>query len=225
MRVEPAASVQGGVALPGDKSISHRAVLIGAIGDGETRIAGFGHSGDTGSTIAAVRALGVEVEEAGDDVRIDGRGLRGLQAPAQPIDCGNAGTLVRLLTGILAGQSGQRFELTGDESLRRRPMGRIAEPLTAMGASVGTEDGRLPLTVADGTLRAIRYELPVASAQVKSCVLFAGLYAQGGSTAVVERVPTRDHTERLLRAAGARVESAPGVVEVWPAERLQPLRL
>jgi 3-phosphoshikimate 1-carboxyvinyltransferase len=225
MKIEPAASVQGGVALPGDKSISHRAVLIGAIADGETRITGFGHSGDTGSTIAAVRALGVEVEERGDDVHVRGRGLRALQAPATPIDCGNAGTLVRLLTGILAGQQGQRFELTGDESLRRRPMGRIAEPLRAMGASVDTQDGHLPLTVANGTLHPIRYELPVASAQVKSCVLFAGLYAQRGSTAVVERVPTRDHTERLLRAAGARVQSAPGIVEVWPAERLAPLRL
>jgi 3-phosphoshikimate 1-carboxyvinyltransferase len=225
MRVEPAASVQGGAALPGDKSISHRAVLIGAIAEGESRIADFGRSGDTESTIAAVRGLGVEVEEAGDEVRVRGEGLRGLRAPGTPIDCGNAGTLARLLPGILAGQVGERFELTGDESLRSRPMGRIAEPLAAMGAGVETDGGRLPVEIDARALHAIRYELPVASAQVKSCVLLAGLYAADGPTAVVERVPTRDHTERLLRAAGARVQAARGVVEVWPAQRLEPLRL
>jgi 3-phosphoshikimate 1-carboxyvinyltransferase len=225
MRIEPAASVQGGVALPGDKSISHRAVLIGAIADGESRIGGFGRSGDTESTIAAVRALGVEVDEADDELRVRGAGLRGLRAPAEPLDCGNAGTLARLLAGILAGQHGQQFELTGDESLRSRPMGRIAEPLVAMGAGVETDGGRLPLGIDARPLRPIRYELPVTSAQVKSCVLLAGLYADDGPTAVVEPVPTRDHTERLLRAAGARVSSSPGLVEVWPADRLEPLAL
>ena len=225
MRIEPAASLQGGVALPGDKSISHRAVLLGAIADGESQIAGFGRSGDTESTIAAVRALGVEVDEAGDDLRVHGVGLRGLRSPGAPIDAGNAGTLVRLAAGILAGQQGQRFELTGDESLRRRPMGRIAEPLAAMGARIETDDGRLPLRVEGGVLHAISYELPVASAQVKSCVLLAGLYAEGGPTAVIEPVATRDHTERLLRAAGARVTSRPGRVEIQPADRLEPLRL
>jgi 3-phosphoshikimate 1-carboxyvinyltransferase len=224
MKVRPASSVQGGVALPGDKSISHRAVLIGAVADGESRIAGFGRSGDSESTIAAVRALGVEVEGPGDEVLVRGAGLRGLRAPAEPIDCGNAGTLARLLPGILAGQPGQQFELTGDESLRTRPMGRVAEPLAAMGAGVETEDGRLPLRIEARPLRAVRYELPVASAQVKSCVLLAGLYAEDGPTTVVEPVPTRDHTERMLRAAGARVQSAPGQVEVWPVERLDPLR-
>jgi len=224
MRVEPAASVQGGVALPGDKSISHRAVLVGAIAEGESRITGFGRSADTESTIAAVRALGVEVEEDGDVIRVQGAGLRGLRAPGSPIDCGNAGTLARLLPGILAGQRGQQFELTGDESLRSRPMGRIAEPLAAMGAGVETEDGRLPLRIEARPLRPVRYELPVASAQVKSCVLLAGLYAEDGPTTVVEPVPTRDHTERMLRAAGARVQAGPGQVEVWPAERLDPLR-
>jgi 3-phosphoshikimate 1-carboxyvinyltransferase len=223
--VEPAASVQGGIALPGDKSISHRAVLIGGIADGESRIGGFGASGDTGSTVEAVRALGVDVEEAGGDLRVRGVGLRGLRAPGAAIDCGNAGTLVRLLTGILAGQEGQRFELTGDESLSSRPMGRIADPLAAMGAEIDTDDGRLPLSVEGRPLHAIRYELPVASAQVKSCVLLAGLYADGGPTTVVEPVATRDHTERMLRAAGARLESRAGTVEIWPAERLEPLRL
>jgi 3-phosphoshikimate 1-carboxyvinyltransferase len=225
MNVQPAASVQGGVALPGDKSISHRAVLIGAVAEGESRIGGFGRSQDTESTIAAVRALGVEVEQAGDDVRVLGAGLRCLRAPAEPIDCGNAGTLVRLLAGILAGQRGQQFELTGDDSLRGRPMDRIAKPLAAMGAGVETDGGRLPLGVDARPLHAIRYELPVASAQVKSCVLLAGVYAEDGPTTVVEPVPTRDHTERLLRAAGARVQATAGVVEVWPADRLEPLQL
>jgi 3-phosphoshikimate 1-carboxyvinyltransferase len=223
--VEPAASVQGGVALPGDKSISHRAVLVGAIAEGETIVTGFGRSGDTESTVAAVRALGVEVAEEGDKLRIAGAGLRGLQPPADPIDCGNAGTLARLLPGILAGQRGRRFDLVGDESLSSRPMRRIADPLMRMGAGVETHGGKLPLGVEARPLRPIRYELPVASAQVKSCVLLAGLYAGDGPTAVVEPTATRDHTERMLRSAGARVRSEPGGVEVWPAARLEPLRL
>jgi 3-phosphoshikimate 1-carboxyvinyltransferase len=225
MKVEPASSVQGGVSVPGDKSISHRAVLVGAIADGESRISGFGRGADTESTVAAVRALGVEVIEDGDELRVGGLGLRGLCEPAGPIDCGNAGTLVRLVAGILAGQEGRRFELIGDESLSTRPMGRIAEPLSQMGAAVEAVGGCLPLRIEGRPLRPIRYELPVASAQVKSCVLLAGLYAQEGATAVVERVPTRDHTERLLRSAGAAVRAAPGLVEVQPAERLEPLRL
>ena len=204
--------------------MSHRAVLIGAIADGESGITGFGRSGDTESTIAAVRALGIEVEEVGDELLVRGAGLRGLRAPVEPIDCGNAGTLARLLPGILAGQHGQQFELTGDESLRSRPMGRVSAPLVAMGAAVETEDGRLPLGIDGRALRRIRYELPVASAQVKSCVLLAGLYAEDGPTTVVEPAPTRDHTERMLRAAGAQVQSSPGLVEVWPAGRLDPLR-
>jgi 3-phosphoshikimate 1-carboxyvinyltransferase len=225
MRIEPAASVQGGLAVPGDKSISHRAVLIGAIADGESAIEGFGRSADTEATIAAVRALGVEVGDGGDTVRVTGVGLRGVREPGGPIDCGNAGTLVRLVSGILAGQEGRRFELVGDESLSRRPMGRIAEPLARMGAAVETDDGRLPLRIEGRTLAPISYELPVASAQVKSCVLLAGLLADGGPTTVAEPVPTRDHTERMLRAAGAAVRTAPGRVEVRPAERLRPLRL
>jgi 3-phosphoshikimate 1-carboxyvinyltransferase len=225
VKVLPAASVQGGVALPGDKSISHRSVLIGAIAEGESRIAGFGRSGDTESTIAAVRTLGVQVDEEGDRLRIVGSGLRGLREPGRPIDCGNAGTLARLLPGILAGQQGRQFELTGDESLRSRPMNRVAEPLAVMGAGVETEAGRLPLGIDARPLRAVRYELPVASAQIKSCVLFAGLYAEDGPTAVVEPLRTRDHTERMLRAAGARLQTPPGVVEVWPVERLEPLRI
>jgi 3-phosphoshikimate 1-carboxyvinyltransferase len=225
MRVDPAGSVQGGIAVPGDKSISHRAVLLGAIADGETVIEGFGRSADTESTVAAVRALGVEVGEGGDAVRVSGVGLRGLRVPQGPVDCGNAGTLVRLVAGILAGQGGKRFELTGDDSLSKRPMGRIADPLTLMGATVETSGGGLPLRIEGRALAPVRYELPVASAQVKSCVLLAGLFAEGGPTTVVEPVPTRDHTERMLRAAGASVHTSTGQVEVRPAERLDPLRL
>ena len=224
--VAPATALRGALGVPGDKSISHRAVLLGAIADGESEIRGFGLSADTESTIAAVRALGVEVgEEGGDVLRLRGVGLRGLQPPAAPIDCDNAGTLARLLPGILAGQRGHQFELTGDDSLRSRPMDRIAEPLALMGAGVETDDGHLPLGVDARPLRPIRYELPVASAQVKSCVLLAGLYAEDGPTTVVEPAPTRDHTERMLRAAGARLRVGAKGIAVWPAERLEPLSL
>ena len=176
--VEPVPRLVGHLAVPGDKSISHRAVLIGALCDGETRISGFGRSADTEATIAAVRALGVEVYEHGaETLRVFGKGLRGLAAPSAAIDCANAGTLVRLLAGILAGQSGQEFELTGDASLSARPMGRIAEPLGRMGAGVETTEGHLPMGIQARTLSGIDYALPVASAQVKSAILLAGLYA------------------------------------------------
>jgi 3-phosphoshikimate 1-carboxyvinyltransferase len=219
--VEPVPRLVGHVEVPGDKSISHRAVLLAAIGDGETRISGFGRSADTEATIAAVGALGVEVYEHGSEtLRVFGKGLRGLVAPREPIDCANAGTLVRLVAGLLAGQAGQTFELTGDESLSRRPMERIAEPLRRMGAAIETTDGHLPLRIEGRDLRAIDYALPVASAQVKSAILLAGLYADGPTT-VVEPVPTRDHTERMLAAAGARVHVRPGSATVEPAKELQ----
>ena len=219
--VAPAVSLRGALGVPGDKSITHRALLIGAISDGEVAITGLGRSADTDSTIAALRTLGVELEDAGADlVRVRGAGLRGLRAPGAPINCGNAGTLVRLLAGILAGQQGQGFELTGDESLRARPMDRIADPLGQLGAAVETNDGGLPMRIAGRPLRGITYTLPVASAQVKSCVLLAGLYAEGRTT-VVEPVATRDHTERMLRAAGARLRRAGERTSVWPAERLE----
>jgi 3-phosphoshikimate 1-carboxyvinyltransferase len=220
MRIEPAASLRGHIAVPGDKSISHRAVLLGAIGDGETAVRGFGRSGDTEATIAAVHALGVTVDEDDvDSLRVQGVGLLGLREPDAPLDCGNSGTTLRLLAGILAGQQG-RFELTGDESLRRRPVDRIADPLTEMGATVESADGRPPLAIEGGELRGIRYELPVASAQVKSCVLLAGLYA-AGQTTVVEPLPTRDHTELMLEAAGVRVTRRQRRVSVGPAEHLR----
>jgi 3-phosphoshikimate 1-carboxyvinyltransferase len=209
------------MAVPGDKSISHRALLIGALTDGETQVHGFGRSGDTESTLHAVRALGVDVDELTDDeLVVHGAGLRGLREPGAPLDCGNAGTLLRLLTGILTGQSGT-FELTGDESLRSRPMDRVAEPLTRMGARITTTDGRAPLTI-EGTdaLRGIEYALPVASAQVKSAILLAGLNAATATT-VVEPVPTRDHTELMLEAAGASVRRRPASVTIEPAGALR----
>jgi 3-phosphoshikimate 1-carboxyvinyltransferase len=219
--VAPASSVVGHIAVPGDKSISHRAVLVAAICEGETRIAGFGRSADTEATVHAARALGVEVEDEDVDVLVAGGvGLKGLREPEGPIDCGNSGTLMRLLAGILAGQEGRRFELTGDESLRSRPMERIADPLRRMGARIETTGGRAPITIEGGKLTGIRYELPVASAQVKSCLLLAALYA-GGRTQVIEPMPTRDHTERLLAAAGAAVRRRGATVTVGPGERLE----
>ncbi|MFL5920376.1 MAG: 3-phosphoshikimate 1-carboxyvinyltransferase [Gaiellaceae bacterium] len=219
MKIEPATALRGHIAVPGDKSISHRALLLGAVADGETSVRGFGRSRDTEATLAAVRELGARVhEDEIDTLRIEGAGVRGLRATGAPIDCGNSGTTMRLLAGILAGQRG-RFELTGDESLRRRPMERIAEPLAQMGARVETADGTAPLAIEGGGLRAIRYELPVASAQVKSCVLLAGLYAQGRTT-VVEPLPTRDHTELMLQSAGVRVNRQQRRISVGPAERL-----
>jgi 3-phosphoshikimate 1-carboxyvinyltransferase len=221
MRVEPAGALVGHIAVPGDKSISHRAVLVGALSDGETVVRGFGRSADTESTLAAARALGAEVDERGDDeLVIHGAGLRGLHAPDSPIDCGNAGTLMRLLTGILAGQQG-RFELTGDDSLRARPMDRVAEPLKRMRARITTSKG-LPPIVVQGTdaLVGIDYALPVASAQVKSAILLAGLNAHGATT-VSEQSPTRDHTELMLAAAGARVRRRPQSGSIERAARLR----
>ena len=219
MRVEPVPALVGHLAVPGDKSISHRAVLVGAIAEGETRILGFGRSADTESTIGAVRALGVEVlEDDVDELRVRGRGLRGLEAPAGAIDCGNAGTLMRILAGVLSGQRGS-FELVGDSSLSARPMERVAVPLRRMGAGVRTTDGHAPVVVEGADLHGIDYELPVPSAQVKSAVLLAGLVAEGETT-VVERFPTRDHTERLLERAGATIRRRPTSVTVRRADRL-----
>jgi 3-phosphoshikimate 1-carboxyvinyltransferase len=221
MKLEPAGAIVGHVAVPGDKSISHRAVLIGALGEGETRVRGFGRSGDTEATVAAVRALGVDVEDvSADELVVTGVGLRGLRPPAEPVDCGNAGTLIRLLTGVVAGQPG-RFELTGDDSLRSRPMDRVADPLSRMGARIETANGLPPLVVeGSDALHGIDYKLPVASAQVKSAILLAGVNADG-TTTVVEPTPTRDHTELMLAAAGARVRRRPSSVSLEPAGRLE----
>ncbi|MHB8469211.1 MAG: 3-phosphoshikimate 1-carboxyvinyltransferase [Gaiellaceae bacterium] len=219
MLIEPAVSVVGHVAVPGDKSISHRAVLLGALGEGEARITGFGRSADTLSTVAALRVLGVAIEElAVDELVVHGVGLRGLRAGS--VDCGNAGTLLRLLTGVVAGQEG-RFELSGDASLSTRPMERVAEPLRRMGAEIELVDGHAPVVVTGSSgLRAIDYDLPVASAQVKSAILLAALNASGDTT-VVEPARTRDHTELMLEAAGVRVQRRPTSVTVAPAAALR----
>jgi len=220
VKVEPARALVGHAVVPGDKSISHRAALLAAVGEGETEITGFGRSGDTESTLRAVRALGADVEDVDVDVvRVRGRGLRGLAQPGEPIDAGNAGTLMRLLAGVLAGQEG-RFELTGDESLSRRPMERVAAPLRELGARVETTDGHAPIVVEGGELRGITYELPVASAQIKSAVLLAGLYARGRTT-VVEPIATRDHTELLLQHAGVDVQRKGLEVSVGGIDRLE----
>jgi 3-phosphoshikimate 1-carboxyvinyltransferase len=216
MLIEPVAALEGHFAVPGDKSISHRALLVGAIADGETRIRGFGRSDDTESTLAAVRTLGAEVHDA-ETVTVKGVGLRGLRSAE--LDCGNAGTLARLVTGLLAFQDGE-FTLIGDGSLSSRPMERIAQPLRSMGAHIETSDGHLPLTVTGAQLNAIDYELPVASAQVKSAVLFAALGAQGKTT-VIEPTPTRDHTELMLREAGVRITTRPNSVSVEPPTGLR----
>jgi 3-phosphoshikimate 1-carboxyvinyltransferase len=224
MRIEPAASVHGAIAVPGVKGISQRGVLLGAVADGESELRGFGHAADTDVAIEAVRSLGAEVEEIDvDTLRVRGVGLRGVASPDGAIDCGNAGTVLRLLSGILAGQRG-RFELVGDASLSSRPV-RVERPLTEMGALVETDGGRPPVVIEGASLRPISYELPQASAQVKSSVLLAGLLAADGPTTVVEPLPTRDHTERILDSLGVRLRRGPHDVSVWPVEALPPLSL
>jgi len=219
MRIEPIARLEGHIAVPGDKSLSHRALLIGSICETDVLVRQWGRSGDTESTLAAVRALGVEVDEQDvDTLVVHGAGLRGLRAPGAPIDCGNAGTLARLLTGILVFQQGS-FELVGDESLSRRPLW-IEEPLGRMGASIASADDRLPFAIEGRELRGIEYELPVKSAQVKSAILLAGLGARGKTT-VVEPAPTRDHTELLLEAAGVRVGRKGRAISLEGTDRLR----
>jgi len=218
----PSGPLRGTLRAPGDKSITQRALLIGAVCDGPVVVEEPVWAGDPLATAGMVAALGVRVDGlAGRERRavVHGAGLRGLRAPAMPLDAGNSGTGMRLLTGLLAGQSG-RFVVDGDASLRRRPMARIVEPLRAMGARIEAADGGLaPLVVEGGPLRGIRHESPVASAQVKSCLLLAGLLAEG-ETVVVEPHRSRDHTERMLVAAGAALRSRDAQVAVRGAERL-----
>ena len=203
MKIRPASRLTGEICVPGDKSISHRAVMFGSIASGETRISNFASSADCRSTIECFRRLGVSIEQKGAEVLVRGSGKRGLKGPSEPLDCGNSGTTMRLIAGILAGQS-FTSTLTGDQSLRSRPMNRVISPLRAMGAKIVSQDGRAPLVISGSSLIAIEFEPPVASAQVKSCVLLAGLYADG-KTQVIERVVTRDHTELMLRQFGVDV--------------------
>jgi 3-phosphoshikimate 1-carboxyvinyltransferase len=222
-RFDPTGPLRGVLRPPSDKSISHRAALIAAMGEGETEISGYLDAADTRSTLAAVEALGAEIWRKVPDrtiLSVTGVGLRGARSAA--IDVGNAGTLLRLLPGWLAGQEEGSWTLDGDESIRRRPVDRIAVPLRRMGANLSAREERLPpLKIEGTTLHGATYEMPVASAQVKSCLLFAGLLA-GGETRVVEPLPSRDHTERMLTAAGAAIERDGNAVTVRPAERLEP---
>ena len=205
MRLRPANSIRGNIDLPGDKSISHRAAMFAAIAEGETRIENFSLAMDCHTTLDVLESLGVSVERNGTTIIINGVGKRGLTPPSGPIDCGNSGTTIRLLSGILAGQSFDST-LTGDESLAQRPMKRIIEPLIQMGAKIDAESYRVPIKIFGGrNLFGREHELKVASAQVKSCIMLAGLHA-GGKTTVVEPVETRDHTERMLRWFGVEVQ-------------------
>ena len=203
-RISPAKAISGSLSLPGDKSISHRYALIGAIAEGDTSIANYSSGADCHSTLGCVRALGIEVEGAGTEFVIHGKGLDGLRAPAGDLDAGNSGSTIRMLSGILAGQP-YASRIFGDESLSRRPMQRILGPLREMGARIEARDGKFPpLDIHGGELRPIDYTLPVASAQVKTCVLLAGLFAEG-ETSITEPVRSRDHTEIALREFGAEV--------------------
>ncbi len=205
VRFEPARGLAGEVRAPADKSISHRAALLGAMSSEPVRIQRYLHAADTDSTLAAVRLLGSLVEERGDEVVVRGTGLREAREPDGPIDVGNAGTLLRLLPGWLAAQEGRSFTLDGDESIRRRPVDRIAEPLRLMGARLSARKDRFTPLVVEGThLRAISYEMTVASAQLKSCVLLAALAADGATT-LSEPARSRDHTERMLLRAGVGI--------------------
>lgn len=205
----------GEARVPGDKSISHRAIMLGALAEGATRVSGFLEGEDALATLTAFRDLGVEIERPGEsEVLVHGVGLRGLKAPRGPLDLGNAGTGMRLMCGLLAGQAFDS-ELTGDASLCSRPMGRVIDPLQLMGAKIASEEGgRPPLRISGGRqLHGIHYDLPMASAQVKSCVLLAGLYSQG-VTSVTEPAPTRDHTERMLQGFGYEIGSDNGVISL-----------
>ena len=211
MRITPARRLRGRVRVPGDKSISHRAAIIAALARGRTTVSNFSTSADCASTLGALRALGVPVTRDRSAVRVEGAGAEdgppAFRPPQHPLDCGNSGTTMRLLAGLLAAQ-GFASTLTGDESLSRRPMRRVIEPLELMGARLVAVDGHAPLRVEGRRpLRAVEYETPVASAQVKSCVLLAGLGAEGRTVVVERGALTRDHTERMLAWFGAEVET------------------
>ncbi len=221
VRFEPARGLSGTVEVPADKSISHRAALLGAMSSDPVRIENYLEAADTRSTLEAVRALGALVEEHGRDLVIRGTGLREARETDEPIYVGNAGTLLRLLPGWLAAQDGRSFTLDGDASIRKRPVDRIAEPLRQMGGQLEATGGRFaPLKVHGTRLHAISYKLDVASAQVKSCVLLAGLAADG-STSVTEPARSRDHTERMLLRAGVPIERHGLAVSVVNADELQ----
>ena len=225
--IHPDHPLTGDCTIPGDKSISHRAVMFASLAEGESRIQHFLNGADCLATVNIMRALGIQIEQPSPtELTVHGRGIDGLQEPAGVLDCDNSGTTMRLLVGLLAGQNFTSF-LSGTEQIRRRPMGRVVRPLRGMGAQIiGRQGGDLaPLGMAPTNLRGVEYDLPVASAQVKSCVLLAGLYAKG-LTVVREPGPTRDHTERLLKAMGAPVESYGNTISSErPSRPLSPLDL
>lgn len=220
-RVKPGGLLKGRIRVPGDKSISHRAVMFAALAEGRSDIHGFLDGADCLATLHAFQAMGVEVQRQGDQISVSGRGLHGLREPNKALDLGNSGTSMRLMAGLM---SGQRFSSTliGDASLSNRPMGRVVDPLRQMGAHIEASDkGRAPLHIAPCTdLNGIHYRSPVASAQIKSAVLLAGLYAEG-ETIVQEPGASRDHTERMLRAFGVQLEARPGMAALQGG---QPLR-
>jgi 3-phosphoshikimate 1-carboxyvinyltransferase len=222
-RILPGGKLRGEVQVPGDKSISHRSIMLGSLAAGTTRVSGFLEGDDALATVAAFRAMGVKIEGPRDgEVLVHGVGLHGLKAPGQTLDLGNSGTSMRLLSGLLAGQDFST-ELSGDASLCGRPMGRVIEPLRMMGAKISAAaNDTPPLQISGGAgLRGIHYDLPMASAQVKSCVLLAGLYARG-RTSVTEPAPTRDHTERMLRGFGYAVKrDEQGVISLLGGGELQ----
>jgi len=224
--VEPASGVSGAIRVPGDKSVSHRSLMLGSIADGVTEVSGFLESEDCLATMKAMHALGVRIEQIGpQSVRIHGVGMRGLKPADHALDMGNSGTGMRLMTGLLSGQSFDS-ELIGDSSLMKRPMERAATPLREMGAQIETLGGKPPVKIkgekikGGAPLKGIRYELPVASAQVKSAVLLAGLYANTPTT-VIEPAITRDHTERMLLSFGCQVDAAHGEVSLTPPTELK----
>ncbi|HUQ32385.1 MAG TPA: 3-phosphoshikimate 1-carboxyvinyltransferase [Pyrinomonadaceae bacterium] len=207
MRIIPARRMRGSLRLPGDKSISHRAAILSALARGQARINNFSTSRDCARTLACLNQLGVEMKREGTTVTIEGVGLGGLRAAADSLDCGNSGSTIRMLAGVLSGQDFVSA-LTGDASLRSRPMKRIIEPLELMGARILSEDGRAPLKITGcPVLKGIHYEMPVASAQLKSAILLAGLNAEGHTRVIEEQGATRDHTERMLRSFGVPISS------------------
>ena len=218
--IKPSKKLRGEITVPGDKSISHRSVMLGSIAKGDTRISGFLTGEDCLSTIDCFKKLGIDIEVNGTDVTVHGKGLKGLSAPAETLDVGNSGTTLRLMSGILSAQP-FTTRLTGDSSIQKRPMGRVASPLGLMGAKITSENEKMtaPLTIEGQSLHGIDYTLPVASAQVKSALILAGLYADG-ETRITEPEATRDHTEIMLNYLGADIRKEGDTIVVRPAAEL-----
>ena len=205
--------LSGSIRVPGDKSISHRSIMLGSIASGTTKVSGFLQGEDSLATLNAFKEMGVSIEQNSSNVTIHGVGMHGLKAPTNALNLGNSGTSIRLMSGLLSAQSFDS-ELCGDESLSKRPMGRVIEPLRQMGADISGPNSMPPLSITGGkALTAIEYTLPVVSAQIKSCILLAGLYSEG-STTVIENGISRDHTERMLQGFGYEVQTSPNKISI-----------